>query len=777
MKRKRVNYRLLTTIFACISAFLLGLIISKAKVNATVSGYTYEKVIDLPFYSDKAIGLGEKFMWQWNSKLYLSYKNEHYEYDDVNNTWLTKTWYGLDDLTAGFYARYLWYNGNTLYYSAGGKQYVLNDATSTWSVKTWNINNPYGQYIWHYGNDVYYSNGSISSNTTQYILNQSTGDFDVVTWTCSTYSSYPFKGDNIYVANNNYYVSVGSNTGSNVGQFLINPSNHTLTLVDLDYNTPSGFFTFQYGIKTYYARLENYSSTQGTATYGALEFDNTNNVWVTSNFPVHFSNGSSYFVYKNSLYYYNEYGMYKYMHNSSTSLYQEGYQYGYGYGMAEVLFNPTNYDLYNQTQYDAHYQEGVNDGKIAVELDPHTYNLYNSYDMTTNYNSGVTAGENNVTSNPNNYNLYSQAQYNSSYNSGVTAGENNVTSNPNSYNLYSQAQYNSSYNSGVTAGENNVTSNPNNYNLYTQVQYTNYGTTRYNDGVSVGESNVTTNPSNYDLYTESEYEQYGEDEYEDGYEEAYAKLLTYTGTLSLDYAHIEYGNDGTQYNVSNVSDGNTITLMNMYTADDFNTNQTDYLFKLNKYISLDSNLIFNFSGVVNSELNNSTYVDFYKDNLSNSIFRVSYAELINYNGDLKRLVEDRYLTYPIFNYIKLSIDTDSSTGLALMRSNTSLTSINVANATINYNVGYNEGYEIGYTEGSNTTNETSYNLGYNAGYSYATENASENSLVGVVGAVATTPVTILTSIFNFEFLGINIAGFILSIITLFVVIWLIKRFI
>lgn len=101
---------------------------------------------------------------------------------------------------------------------------------------------------------------------------------------------------------------------------------------------------------------------------------------------------------------------------------------------------------------------------------------------------------------------------------------------------------------------------------------------------------------------------------------------------------------------------------------------------------------------------------------------------------------------------------------------------------ISYNQGYNSGYNIGYSTGVSTGENTGYNKGYNSGYLYGYEKGvdavegTDNTLVGLVGGILTAPVNMLKTIFDFEFLGINLTHFIFSIVSLFIVIWLIKVF-
>lgn len=119
------------------------------------------------------------------------------------------------------------------------------------------------------------------------------------------------------------------------------------------------------------------------------------------------------------------------------------------------------------------------------------------------------------------------------------------------------------------------------------------------------------------------------------------------------------------------------------------------------------------------------------------------------------------------------------------------------NASADYNSGYNNGinqvlnnlgnYNL-YTQEQYTTNGTNnYNNGYTAGNNAGYENGylegvndtetDSNTLTGLFNAVLTSPVNMIANIFNFEFLGVNISALIFSIVSMFIVIWLIKRFI
>lgn len=76
----------------------------------------------------------------------------------------------------------------------------------------------------------------------------------------------------------------------------------------------------------------------------------------------------------------------------------------------------TGYETGNNAGYNTGYEEGY-----QAALNEETQNIYNS-----GYNDGVVAGRNEVVNNPSNYNLYTQTQYNDygvdRFNAGVTAG-------------------------------------------------------------------------------------------------------------------------------------------------------------------------------------------------------------------------------------------------------------------------------------------------------------------------------------------------------------------
>ena len=88
---------------------------------------------------------------------------------------------------------------------------------------------------------------------------------------------------------------------------------------------------------------------------------------------------------------------------------------------------------------------------------------------------------------------------------------------------------------------------------------------------------------------------------------------------------------------------------------------------------------------------------------------------------------------------------------------------------IGYTTGYNEGFETGKIAGD----KTGYNRGYNEGYT-AGRNAPDYSFTEFFIGLGDAFVTIYTSMLNYEFLGINIAGLIGTIVVIITILIVVK---
>ena len=80
------------------------------------------------------------------------------------------------------------------------------------------------------------------------------------------------------------------------------------------------------------------------------------------------------------------------------------------------------------------------------------------------------------------------------------------------------------------------------------------------------------------------------------------------------------------------------------------------------------------------------------------------------------------------------------------------------------------GYSNGITAGYQAGRQTGYEIGFNAGI----ESANDYSFSSLIGAVIDVPVSAFQGLFNFEILGINIAGFLLSLMTIGLIVALVR---
>lgn len=87
-------------------------------------------------------------------------------------------------------------------------------------------------------------------------------------------------------------------------------------------------------------------------------------------------------------------------------------------------------------------------------------------------------------------------------------------------------------------------------------------------------------------------------------------------------------------------------------------------------------------------------------------------------------------------------------------------------------IGYNTGYQSGYDKGYNEGKAYGYNEGFNKGYEQGA--GGNNTLVGMIYAIVDAPFKVLKDSMNFNFLGINVADFIFSALTMIIVIKIFK---
>lgn len=108
----------------------------------------------------------------------------------------------------------------------------------------------------------------------------------------------------------------------------------------------------------------------------------------------------------------------------------------------------------------------------------------------------------------------------------------------------------------------------------------------------------------------------------------------------------------------------------------------------------------------------------------------------------------------------------------------------IDNMTSPFQIGYNTGYDKGNSNGYNTGYRSGYDKGYNEGKAYGYNEGfnkgyeqgagGNNTLVGMIYAIVDVPFKVLKDSMNFNFLGINVADFIFSALTMIIVIKIFK---
>lgn len=86
-----------------------------------------------------------------------------------------------------------------------------------------------------------------------------------------------------------------------------------------------------------------------------------------------------------------------------------------------------------------------------------------------------------------------------------------------------------------------------------------------------------------------------------------------------------------------------------------------------------------------------------------------------------------------------------------------------------YNTGYNDGQRVGYQTGKDDTYQPAYDSGYNEGYQKAMVDSDTFTFRGFLDAVLFAPIDACLQIFDFDFLGFNMRGFVAAALTLVII--------
>lgn len=89
--------------------------------------------------------------------------------------------------------------------------------------------------------------------------------------------------------------------------------------------------------------------------------------------------------------------------------------------------------------------------------------------------------------------------------------------------------------------------------------------------------------------------------------------------------------------------------------------------------------------------------------------------------------------------------------------------------------GWNVGYDVGYSDGTENGKSIGYQTGYADGYAEGTNiDSTAFTIFNGILNIGMIPINFFLAIFDFTILGINISNFVMSVLSVFVTIWLIR---
>lgn len=186
------------------------------------------------------------------------------------------------------------------------------------------------------------------------------------------------------------------------------------------------------------------------------------------------------------------------------------------------------------------------------------------------------------------------------------------------------------------------------------------------------------------------------------------------------------------------------------------------------YVSDRLNTFSSFTAISSMSNNDGYSFVFFKDN-------ENVLSTIVFNEDTSN--ENMNFTYPIeFNKIIIYIETSKFYDTTYVNN----FSVNVGTFYQGYEYAkdllendkeqiYTDGYNQGYNQGQTT----GYNQGYNEGIEQDLETTGVKTLFN---SILSYPVNMIKSVFNFEFMGVNIASVIMFIVSIGIVIFVVKKF-
>lgn len=179
-----------------------------------------------------------------------------------------------------------------------------------------------------------------------------------------------------------------------------------------------------------------------------------------------------------------------------------------------------------------------------------------------------------------------------------------------------------------------------------------------------------------------------------------------------------------------------------------------------------------------SQLNESTWVDEAWRDIIITNASINYY----YSGSLDT---SYYFLPPILSITELNVQLEQSykdgyeAGYSRGISKGWFNGFNDANIQFRerYDSIYNDGYEAGLLDPENPYTSDAYEAGKEDGYALGLEATNPYTFSSLIFSVFEVPVKTFVGLFNWNFLGVNLANFMLSLLTLSFIVVIVKRFI
>lgn len=137
-----------------------------------------------------------------------------------------------------------------------------------------------------------------------------------------------------------------------------------------------------------------------------------------------------------------------------------------------------------------------------------------------------------------------------------------------------------------------------------------------------------------------------------------------------------------------------------------------------------------------------------------------------YSASNSLIDEDNVVVLPNEEFV-----TDSSISINVDTSQFYQQLLDFGNYAKGYDTGYQAGYGNGYAEGNSDGQSAGYQIGYSDGYQEASDqNSTAVTIFTGICEVGLLPVNVFLGILNFEVFGINIGGFVASLMTIAIVV-------